>query len=72
MYRSGGDGEQGRGVEPACRCLRCQRRANSLVARAMNSFHCFGNSSEGGNVIDFVVMKEGGAKTTVTMCAQRC
>jgi DNA primase len=32
------------------------------VSRAKNNFMCFGNCHEGGNVIDFVVMMEGGNK----------
>jgi DNA primase len=32
------------------------------VSRTKNNFMCFGNCHEGGNVIDFVVMMEGGSK----------
>jgi DNA primase len=32
------------------------------VSRQKNNFMCFGNCHEGGNVIDFVVMMEGGSK----------
>jgi DNA primase len=32
------------------------------ASRTLNIFHCFGNCHEGGNVIDFVVMMEGGDK----------
>jgi len=32
------------------------------VSRTKNNFMCFGNCHEGGNVIDFVVMMEGGNK----------
>ena len=32
------------------------------VSRTKNNFMCFGNCHEGGNVIDFVVLMEGGSK----------
>ncbi len=34
------------------------------VSRTKNNFMCFGDCHEGGNVIDFVVMMEGGDKTS--------
>ena len=33
------------------------------VSLAKNNFNCFGNCQDGGNVIDFVVMMEGGDKS---------
>jgi DNA primase len=46
------------------RCPIHQRsNANQFhVSRTKNNFMCFGNCHEGGNVIDFVVMMEGGDK----------
>jgi DNA primase len=44
------------------------------VSRTKNNFNCFGNCHEGGNVIDFVVMMEGGSKENgddVRAAAQR-
>lgn len=40
------------------------------ASRSLNIFNCYGNCHGGGNVIDFVVLMEGGTRKTGMMCAQ--